>query len=253
MKKIIDLSLPLENNASEPFPPEITYKGHRDGAERLGKLAGISPSDFPDDMGLATEKINLTSHSGTHVDAPWHYGPESNGKKSLTVDKIPLEWCYGPGVKLDFRYKEPGSEISVDDIKGVLNKINYTIKGRDIILIETGTDKYWGTDQYLSHQCGLSAGGTAWLLEHGVKCIGIDAWGMDRPVSKMAEAHRRGEKNALWPSHFYGRKHPYLQIEKMANLDLLPPYGFIICAFPVKISKASAGWCRAVAIVEVND
>ena len=141
MKKIIDLSLSLENDASEPFPPKITYKGHKNGAERLGKLAGISSSDFPNGMGLATEQITLTTHSGTHVDAPWHYGPESNGKKSLTIDEIPLEWCYGPGVKLDFRNKEPGSEISVENIKGALSKINYIIKARDII-ISRNTLKY---------------------------------------------------------------------------------------------------------------
>jgi kynurenine formamidase len=249
MTKIIDLSVALENGASEPFPPVITYKAHENGAHRLGKLAGVDPADFPGGIALATEQITLTTHSGTHVDAPWHYGPESEGRRSRTIDEVPLEWCYGAGVKLDFLSKEPGSGILVHDLETALTAISYEIRPEDIVLLQTGADKYWGTDQYMTMQCGLSEEGLIWLLDRGVRCIGIDAWGLDRPVSKMAEAHKQGEKNALWPSHFYGRKREYIHIEKLANLHLLPPYGFLVCALPVKIAKASAGWCRAIAIL----
>jgi kynurenine formamidase len=247
--KIIDLSVPTENDASEPFPPRITYKGHEDGAQRLGRLAGVEPGDFPDGMGLATEQVTLTTHSGTHVDAPYHYGPVSEGKRSPTIDQVPLEWCYGPGVRLDFRFKDPGTEISRAEVQEALKKIGGTLKPGDIVLIQTGADAYWGTDKYLPMQSGLSREATAWILDQGVRCIGIDAWGMDRPVAKMAEAHKQGQKDALWPSHFYGRNKPYLQIEKLANLDQLPTHGFTVSALPVKVAGASAGWCRAVAIV----
>ncbi|MGM0432700.1 MAG: cyclase family protein [Spirochaetota bacterium] len=251
MTKIVDLSVPLENEASEPFPPKITYKGHEDGAKRLGKLAGVDPGEFPDGMGLATDRIELTTHSGTHIDAPWHYGPTSGDKRSRTVDEVPLEWCVGPGVRLDFTWKEHGTEISVEDLVAALEKISYEIQPNDIILIQTGADKYWGTDKYLPSQCGLSAKGTDWLLDKGVRCIGIDAWGLDRPVKDMARAHKDGQKDALWPSHFHGRNREYLQIEKLANLDLLPVTGFTVSALPVKIKGASAAWCRAVALLEV--
>jgi len=247
--KIVDLSLPMENNASEPFPPSITYKDHSDGAKRLGALAGVPPEDFPDGLGMATEAISLTTHSGTHVDAPWHYGPTSGGNPARTIDEVPLGWCYGPGVKLDFRHLPPGSAILVADLEQATHAIGYEIKAGDIVLIQTGADAYYGTDKYLDMQSGLSQEGTAWLLDRGVHCIGIDAWGMDRPVSAMARAHLQGEKGALWPAHFYGRKREYLQIEKLGHLDQLPPYGFIISALPVKIARASAGWCRAVAII----
>jgi kynurenine formamidase len=250
MIRFVDLSLPTENNTSEPFPPVIQYKDHEDGAKRLGKLAGIPAEDFPGGLGLATESITLTTHSGTHVDAPWHYGPTSEGKPSRTIDEIPLEWCYGPGIKLDLRHKEPGAEITPGDLQTALQQIPHELQPGDVVLLHTGADKYWGTEKYLDMQCGLSAEGTEWLLKRGIRCIGIDAWGMDRPVSKMAEAHRAGQPNALWPSHFYGRKYEYLQIEKLANLELLPARGFIVSAFPVKIKKASAGWCRAVALLE---
>jgi kynurenine formamidase len=90
------------------------------------------PSPFPPQI----------THSGTHVDSPWHYGPLCEGKPSQTIDQIPLEWCYGPGVVLDMRHKEPGSEITVDDLKIALEKIQYTLKPLDIVMLQTGADKY---------------------------------------------------------------------------------------------------------------
>ena len=250
--KIIDLSLPLENFASEPYPPQISYYDHKSGARRLAKLAGVEPSDFPDGMGLASESVTATTHSGTHVDSPWHYGPMAEGRQSRTIDTIPLEWCYGNGVVLDMRSKAPGSEINVKDIKDALEKIDYILKEGDIVLLQTGADRYWGSNKYLEMYPGLGLEGTAWILEKGVKCIGIDAWGLDIPVKKMAESINKGEdKSMLWAAHFYGRSKEYLQIEKMANLDQIrKPFGFTVCAFPVKITGASGGWCRAVAIVD---
>lgn len=249
--RVIDLSIPLENFSSEPYPPQVIYYDHRAGARRLALLAGVEPTDFPETMALASETVTASTHSGTHIDAPWHYGPTCEGKPARTVDTIPLEWCYGPGVILDLRWKEAGSEIMVSDLQKVLQSIDYRLKEGDIPLLQTGADKHWGTSRYLAMQSGLGLKGTEWLLEQGVRCIGIDAWGLDRPVKKMVEQAREEKDNScLWPSHMYGRKREYLQIEKLANLDRVPrPHGFIVSAFPVKIASASAGWCRAVAII----
>jgi kynurenine formamidase len=250
--RLIDLSLPHENFASEPYPPTITHTTHEDGAHRLAKLAKIEPTDFEGGMALASDQVTASTHSGTHVDAPWHYGPTVNGEPSKTIDQVPLEWCYGNGVVLDFRHLEQGSEITVDDVKAALEKINYSLQENDIVLVQTGADKFWGTEQYLPAQSGLGMDATEFILDQGVKAIGIDGWGLDRPVAKMVESyHRTGNKKDLWPSHFYGRKREYIQIEKMANLDLLPaPTGFKVACFPIKIDRGSAGWTRAVAIIE---
>ena len=252
MVRIIDLSVAHENKASEPYPPQITHSDHATGAHRLGKLIGLQASDFPDAMALATDQITGSVHSGTHVDAPLHYGPLCEGKPSRSIDQVPLEWCYAPGVVLDLRHKAPGAEITVEDLTAALAKIPYTLRPLDIVLLHTGCDKHWGTDTYLEMQSGLGAKGTAWLLDRGVRVIGIDAWTVDRPLMSMADAYRRtGDKNELWPSHMYGRKHEYLQIEKLANLDRLPrPVGFTVAAFPVKFAGCTAGWTRAVAILE---
>jgi len=251
MLRIIDLSLPHQNFASEPYPPSISHTTHQEGARRLAALAKIDPTDFEDGMALASDQVTASTHSGTHVDAPWHYGPTVEGKPSKTIDQVPLEWCYGNGVILDMRHLEQGAEISAEDVKQALKKIGCTLKAGDIVLIETGADKFWGTNKYIPAQSGLGTEATEYILDQGVKVIGIDGWGLDRPVAKMVEAyHESGNKKDLWPSHFYGRRREYLQVEKMANLDALPATGFKVCVFPIKIEGGSAGWTRAVAIIE---
>jgi kynurenine formamidase len=252
MYKIIDLSVCHENNATEPFPPTIEQSPHEKGVERLAKVAGIKPTDFPESTALATDFVNSSTHSGTHVDAPFHYGPLCEGNPSKTVDQVPLEWCIGPGVVLDMTHKAPGDEIMPNDLEEALDKINYTLKPGDIVLLYTGCDKYWGTDTatYLAMQSGLGIEGLDWLLDRGIRTIGIDAWTLDRPVQAMVESFRKtGNKQHLWASHYHGRKREYLQIEKLANLGSLPTsYGFTVSALPVKIKGGTAGWCRAVAI-----
>jgi kynurenine formamidase len=247
---IIDLSLPHQNGASEPYPPTITHSDHRHGARRLAKLAKVKPADFKDGIALASDQVSGSAHSGTHVDAPWHFGPTSEGKPARTIDQVPLDWCYGPGVVLDMRHKAPGEEITVADVTAALAIIPHTLQPGDIALIQTGCDAYWNTERYMTMQPGLGRSATAWILDQGVRVIGIDAWGVDRSVSAMSAAYHNGDKDALWPAHFYGREKEYLHIEKLANLDKLPaPTGFIICAFPVKFEEASAGWTRAVALI----
>ncbi|MDX9871026.1 MAG: cyclase family protein [Clostridia bacterium] len=253
MFKIVDLSLAHENGGTEPFPPKIEFSDHTAGAHRLAKLAGVEAADFPESMALATDIISGSGHSGTHIDAPLHYGPLCEGKPAKSVDQVPLEWCFGPAVVLDMRHKEPGAEITAADIQEALEKIGYEIKPGDIVIFHTGCDKYWGTDTatYLKMQSGLGVAGLDWLLDRGVRCIGIDAWTLDRPVNAMVEAYRKtGDKNELWGTHMHGRQREYIQIEKLANLEKLPqPYGFILSALPVKLAGATAGWCRAVALI----
>jgi len=253
MFKIIDLSLPHENNATEPFPPKIEFSDHKTGAHRLAKLAGINAEDFPNSMALATDIISGSGHSGTHIDAPLHYGPECDGQPAKSVDQVPLEWCFGSGVILDMRHKLPGTEIGIEDMEESLEKINYKLKAGDIVLLHTGCDKYWGTttEEYLKMQSGLGIAGLDWLLDQGIKCIGIDAWTLDRPVSAMVEAYKRsGDKSELWGSHIHGRQREYIQIEKLANIENVPmKTGFIISALPIKVKGATAGWCRAVALI----
>ncbi len=248
--RIVDLSVPIEEGPSEPMSPKITYTGHEEGAEFLSRLLGVDNSDLPQGGGAA-EAVTMSSHSGTHIDAPWHYFHTSERRKARTVDEIPLEWFFNDGVLLDMRHKPNGSGVTVEDIRQSLEKVHYTIKPFDIILLRTGADKYWGAKEYFDMGCGLVRESTLWLLDKGVKIIGTDAWGLDRPFWAIRDEFRRTKcREILWQAHLAGIDKEYCQIEKLANLDKLPtPTGFKVACFPVKLKKASAGWCRAVAII----
>ena len=129
MCKIIDLNVCHENNATEPFPPTIELSPHEKGVERLAKVAGIEPTDFPESTALATDFVSFPAHLGTHVDAPFHCGPLCEGNPPKTVDQVPMEWLIGPAVFLDMPRKVPGDEIMPGDLEEALDKINCTLKG----------------------------------------------------------------------------------------------------------------------------
>lgn len=252
--QLIDLSVPLEHHAvSEPMPAQIHYVTHdAEGLEQMRQFFGVSPEDlvYSNGQGWAVEQISAITHTGTHVDAPYHYGAMSEGKPARRIDEVPLEWCFAPGVVLDFREKTAGELITVDDLKAELDRIEYSLKPLDIVLLQTGADKRMNSAAYFQ-QPGLGREGVLWLVEQGVRVIGIDAYTLDRPFANMvADFKRTGDGKFIWPAHFAGITREYCQIEKLANLDLLPrPHGFWLSCLPVKIKNASAGWCRAIALV----
>ncbi len=252
MVRIIDLSVPMEDSPSEPLPVKVTHEPHQQAGELMKMFFGCSEQDLPQGLGWANDSVTLGAHAGTHVDAPWHYFPTSGGKRAKTIDEIPLEWFYHDGVVLDMRHKPRGSGVTVDDLQKALAKIKYKIKPWDIVMIQTGADKLWGKPEYFEAGCGMTRESTLWLIEQGVRVMGIDAWGWDRPFWAIKEEFTKtGDKSVLWGAHFVGKDKEYSHIEKLANLDKLPkPFGFKVACFPVKLTGGSAGWARVVAILE---
>jgi kynurenine formamidase len=253
----IDLSISIEPGLpSDPemMIPRIDYVDHQTGAEQMKDFfPGLQTKQLPDGLGWSLEFMHLTTHSGTHLDAPWHYHPKmSQGKKALTIDEIPLEWCFSDGVVLDFSNKADGDGISADDVEHCLGQMGYTLKPLDIVLVRTGADAFWGSADYLVKGAGMTRESTLYLLDRGIKVVGIDAWSWDRPLPFLAKAFQdSGDPSVVWEAHFAGIEKGYCHMEKLTNLDKLPrPFGFKVACFPVKIRSASAGWCRPVAIVE---
>jgi kynurenine formamidase len=256
-KRFIDLSISIEADLPSDPPemiPKVNYINHEMGAEQMtGFFPGLKKEQLPEGLGWAVELLTLTTHSGTHLDAPYHYHPTmDNGKPALTIDEIPLDWCFNDGVILDFRHKQDGERITIKDIEAELKRINYELKPLDIVLVQTGADQVWGSPQYLVKGAGMDRESTLYLLEKGIKVVGIDAWSWDRPLPFMAkEFQETGNPRVIWEAHFAGIEKGYCHMEKMANLSAIDrPHGFTVCCFPVKIKGASAGWCRPVAIVE---
>jgi len=256
-KQFIDLSISIEPELPSDPPmmiPSIDYVDHAQGADQMTSFfPGLKKEQLPDGLGWALEFIKLTTHSGTHLDAPYHYHPKMDkGQPASCIDEIPLSWCYNDGVLLDFRHKSDGERITAKDVQKELSRIDYQLKPLDIVLIQTGADEYWGKPDYLFKGAGMDRESTLFLLEQGIRVVGIDAWSWDRPLPYLAqEFQKNGDPKVIWEAHFAGIEIGYCHMEKMANLSQInQPHGFTIVCFPIKIKGASAGWVRPVAILE---
>lgn len=264
--KIVDLSLPIDDEAFEVHDLRIDRTSHAEGVEKLNRVLMsrnpqdkeryqrgeriIKKEDLPDEEFLSLEMVYSSVHSGTHLDYSYHYGSKSEGRQSKTADEIPLEWCYHDGVKLTLTHKKSNEVICSSDIQEALEKIKYTLKPFDIALLYTGSDKLFGGPEYFSDYPGLDISAIDYLLDRGVKIFGVDTMGIDRPYKFMIKDFlEKKDSKHLWPAHFYGRKREFVHIERLANLASIPDYGFKVMCFPVRIKKTGAAWARVVAIV----
>ena len=133
--------------------------------------------------------MQLSTHNGTHLDAPWHYHPTMNGgERAWTIDEVPLEWCFGRGVKLDFRDKPDGYVCSAADVEAELERLRHTLQPFDIMLVNTSAGARYGHDDFASGGVAAwDAEATLYLTGRGVKVTGIDGWKWDAPFSYTAK------------------------------------------------------------------
>jgi len=255
-RRFVDLSIYLENDVvSDPevYRPRISYIDHKmTMPDLVNFFPGVRPEDLPDGEAWAIEKIELITHNGTHLDAPYHYASTMNkGERAITIDEVPLEWCFQPGVKLDFRHLPDGAVATADDVKQELARIGHTLSPLEIVVVNTRAGAAYGGDNYVAAGCGMGYDATMYLLERGVRLTGIDSWSWDAPFAFTAERYREtGDPGIIWEGHKAGLDIGYCHLEKLHNLEALPPAGFTIACFPMKIRGASAGWTRSVAIFE---
>ncbi len=256
-RRFIDLSILLENDvvSDPPFMrPKITYQAHGETVAELQHFfPGVTGEEVPGGEGFAAaEWVTLTTHNGTHLDAPWHYHPtQDGGQPAMTIDQVPLDWCFRPGVKLDFRHFQDGHVVTAAEVEQELKRIGHELQPLDIVLVNTRAGAALGDPDYVSIGCGMGREATLYLTSRGVRVTGTDAWSWDAPFRYTAERVREtGDTSLIWEGHKAGREIGYCHLEKLHNLEALPARGFTVCCFPHKIKGASAGWTRAVAILE---
>jgi kynurenine formamidase len=245
-----DLSATVKNYSMDPDEIKIKHIGHAESARSRSKRTGLTPDKIGRKVGGANDKVVGSSHAGTNLLAPWHFGQVVEGQPAKTIDQVPLNWCYGNGVLLDFsKTKKPGDAIFTDDIKKELQRIDYTLKAGNIVLIRTGAEDYFEDDpRYADMGSGLVKESLFWLLDQGIKLIGTDAYGLDIPIPKMVAELKNGKPEAFFPVHYAAREREHLQAAKLFNLKTLTkPCGFKIAMFPIKLGEGSGAWTRAVA------
>jgi kynurenine formamidase len=259
-RKFVDLSIYLENDVlSDPpaFRPKIEYLRHDTTVEQIAAFfPGLKKEDLPDGEGWAVEFVQLNTHNGTHLDAPYHFHSTMDQalgekKRAIAIDEVPLEWCFQPGVKLDFRHLPDGHVVTAAQVQAELERIDHALKPLEIVVVNTRAGQRYGQPDYVSAGCGIGYEATMYLLERGVRLTGTDAWSWDAPFVHTAKKYgESGDAGLIWEGHKAGRDIGYCHIEKLHNLESLPATGFYISCFPHKIRGASAGWTRAVAIFD---
>ncbi len=199
-------------------------------------------------------------HHGTHIDAPIHC---IDG--SATLDKIPLENCYGTGVIVDFRHLEKWHRVTADDFENATPKI----EPGDFVVCNTGWHKWWRENEYVffNHYPGLVESGAQWLVKNKVKAIAGDWAASDHPVAHAplqrtmpwlydeyrAETGKDPDKEfpVYEPCHTIMLKAGITCIEAAGgDLDSVTGKRCTLVAFPFRLQEGDGGMVRLVAIVE---
>jgi kynurenine formamidase len=252
MPRFVDLSAPIVASPAELpdiLRTDVEFSDHAEGARTIETMLGVGPELLRDGEGWAVETFTrFGTHNSTHVDAPYHYNSTIAGAPAKTIDQLPLEWFYGPGVVLDMSHKADGEAMTVADAEAALDAAGHVLSPGDIVLVRTDRDAFLDALDYMARGPGVTAEATRWLHAAGVRVMGIDAWGWDAPLHLQAAAAKAsGEAGIFWAAHQADLE--YCQIERLANLRELPPTGFTISVFPLRLIGGSAAPARAVAII----
>ncbi|MHB0912979.1 MAG: cyclase family protein [Armatimonadota bacterium] len=210
MSRLIDLSLDIyDKSPAFPTDPETSVVPHL-------KI---------ENSGYNIAKLVMSTHLGTHVDAPFHlFG---NG---TTVDRLDLTKGFGPAWVLDFTDKGAKDAITRQALERHSDKIS---KGARII-IRTGWDKVLPEERYFTDCPGLAPEACAYLAESSIACLAMDMPTVYGPED--AEAHRSllGEE--------------VLIVEGLANLDRLSDEQVLLVVLPLRIRGGDGSPCRVVAV-----
>ncbi len=260
--RLIDLTRLLDPDDAKKLPrsaglatnliPQIEYYAPAEqGAAVMCRIFGCKPEHLPEGEGWGDEKLTVTTHLGTHVDAPLHYGSTCEGKPARTISDIDVNELYCDGFVLDLReHARPDEAIPLDALERAVAALRTPITPGSAILLRTGQERYQIGDRQLFSYPGMRREGTLYLAGLGATVLGTDALGWDRPFRVMREAFARsGDPAEIWDGHFAGREREVFIVQQLSNLAALPPSGFKVGFFPLRLARCSAAPARVVAFV----
>ena len=117
---------------------------------------GLKAEDLPDGQGWAVEQVQLSTHNGTHLDAPWHFHPTMNrGERSWTIDEVPLEWCLQPGVNSTSAICRTAMSRLCKGCRKREKHIGHTLSPLEIVVVNTSAGIKYGQQDYVTSGCGM--------------------------------------------------------------------------------------------------
>jgi len=177
--------------------------------------------------GFQVIKLQMLTHSGTHLDMPAHFF--ANGQ---TTDVLPLENFFGKGTLIDCRNFGKHQEIPASHFDSYKEELKQT----DFVLIWTDWDRFWGTDEYFDHFPVLSFESANLLVSCNIKGVGLDVGSIDKIDSKDYHNH-----NVILSNNI-------IVIENLTGLFQLEKQPFYFSAFPLKIHEGDGSPVRAAGI-----
>ena len=265
MTRLIDLTVTLDPDNRAKLPPALAsaapviapaieyYHPAKKGADEFCRYLGCSHDDLPEGEGWGAELMtDMSTHCGTHVDAPLHSGSKIAGAPARTITDINLEELYRPGLVLDVRpWVKPCEEITIEMLDAALAATGQKIQPGQAVLIRTGQERYTMTDPLYYQQPGMSRASTLHLTAQGATILGTDAVGWDLPFGVMAQKYQQSkDKQVLWDGHKAIVDREAFIVQQMTNLGALPLSGFMVGFFPIKLANCSAAPARVVAFVD---
>lgn len=179
--------------------------------------------------GWNASTLELYSHSGTHMDAPWHF--EVN---ALTIDEIPLDRLIGQALVLDISHVGEHHLIRPDDFKNQLENV----KKGDNILLKSGWSQWFGTSKYRDNLPRISKELALWFGEKQINILGVE------PPS-VADVNNLEEVKEI---HQILMENNIIIIEGLVNLNKLKKTEVTLMAFPLKIKDGDGSPARVMAI-----
>ncbi len=177
--------------------------------------------------GFREKLLSLYSHTGTHLDAPAHILTDGS-----TLDRLPMETFFGPGLVIDLPQDGPGPVETA-----ALEPFASLLPGKDFVLLRTGWSGRWGSHGYFLDYPFLSPEAALWLTGFGLKGVGVDTASVDPVDSREL------------PIHHIFFEHGLVIAENLCGLEELPVTGFDFLCLPLKIAGSDGAPVRAAALL----
>lgn len=237
-KRYIDLSLTIVSQASwTKFPTR--YFGDEEPPTRIT----VIHDNRKKNDALAC-RIEMTTQSFTHIDAPGHFFA---GR--MMNDDLPLEKTIGEAVMLDVHHKQPGEHITAEDLEAT----GAEVRPGDIAIVQSGwTDRAWGTKEFWRDMIGMAPDACEWLLSKKIKALVADFYPDIRPLEgcESCGALKIRERPDLRNHHRF-LSNDIVLIEFVCNLSAITQPRVELICLPLKLKGTDGAPARVIAIAEV--